>query len=311
MVERVAKFFEQYPNSRFLKDLIEPVREVKAKKIHEYFANNQKYAALSYFEQTRDTLFRSISHDLKVKLFNAYIDTYKPQKANEFSEITNSLPESDLNNLRIITFYSEMADLTQKKNWTNKTVDLAKKLRKRNWQSSPNTLLQSYLNRLLAVGNSQHHLRWMLNLANAWAKHDPIYHCSIEYPVLYRLHINRQHASLTNARLKEIMQQLFPNLLHNDEECAISYLQLELAAFESSPATLATIYLKRQNWKITKPLTSLFWQVAELNYNRGHTSNANALWKIIRDKAPADAPEIKFAKVRLDPTKTEFEGLWQ
>ena len=55
----------------------------------------------------------------------------------------------------------------------------------------------------------------------------------------------------------------------------------------------------------------LYWSISESASSLGYGKTAKALWRVIRDKGPKDAPEVKFAISRLDPKRTEFESLWE
>src|SRR6185437_9778190 len=56
MIERVRDFADAYPESRFLKSFVVPVRTYQASQIEPYFKAGDKYRALSFFEKNRRNL---------------------------------------------------------------------------------------------------------------------------------------------------------------------------------------------------------------------------------------------------------------
>ena len=62
---------------------------------------------------------------------------------------------------------------------------------------------------------------------------------------------------------------------------------------------------------MTRELVSLFWSVAELNYQSGQQEVGKRMLRHIIEKGPKSAPEVKFAKMRFDTKKTELENIWE
>jgi hypothetical protein len=320
MVERVREFYNRYPESRFLASLVEPVREVKADHIDKLFEQNQVYSAISYFEKTRDLLYKDLNDERKKRLFVAYIDTYQADKAAEFwPEYKKLTADDDLKKLRSAVFLAEIAAAKPSPAWTNANRSFALELAKHKWTTKAGKQSRQYLYRTLAAttqtSSGANHLGWAFELVKSWAQTDRAAYCSDVYPVLSKMiHEPKQHSvPLADLRKETLamVDKLLPGLLAIDETCGISFLELEFELLEETPAELGRRYLTRREWRLSRPLTTLFWEVAEKNSNRGQSSIAQEMWSIIRDKAPSDAPEVGFAKVRLDPSRTEYEQLWK
>ena len=119
----------------------------------------------------------------------------------------------------------------------------------------------------------------------------------------------------TLSRIKKdttaLVKKMMPDLLLTDENCAISLLDLEIGVFRDSPQNLGALYLARQEWPLSKALARLFWNVSEKLWEADKKQTARDLWRFIIEKAPSDAPETTFAKLRLDNTKHEYDKLWR
>jgi hypothetical protein len=77
------------------------------------------------------------------------------------------------------------------------------------------------------------------------------------------------------------------------------------------PQKLADRYLARRSWPMSKPITALFWEVNEVGTkNKTTQKSARDLLNHILEKAPKDAPEITFAKIRVDQLSTEYESFF-
>lgn len=320
MVSRVQEFYNRYPESRFLASLVEPVREVKASHLDQLFSEKKTYSAISYFEKTRDLLFKDLNPPRKARLFEAYVDTFHSDKAAEFwPDYNRSVPDSDLKKLRSATFHAEIAAISRQKKWQEANQKFGGALVKHTWSITPSKQSRQYLYRAVSAKSDEKsknsHLDWAYRLVKDWAAKDKTTYCSDVYPVLAKMvHDFNEHDTPFEILKKDtlgIVDNLLPNLLVQDETCAISLLELEFVVLKASPSELGRRYLGRGDWRITKALATLFWEVAEQNSVNGQPTIAREIWSLIRDKAPSDAPEVAFAKVRLDPSQTEFEKIWR
>jgi len=333
MLERVKTFAAAYPESRFLKSFIPPVRKFQAARIEPYFAAGDTYSALSFFEKNRKLLYAKVPKDLQVKLFSAYADIRRPKAASEFWDAYAATPTSDLKVLRQAAVAAEMAGgaadqqgakkgakkITKKsakrtpkqlaKVWKRRDQGFQKRLLGRAWSLAPDARATDYVMRILATPSAPQHLRWLLGLAGHFAATDPKDICDIEYPILSRL--NQQGSrEVVEKRLAEIIKAVMPGLFKHDESCAQSLLELEATHLREEPKVIADRYLARADWPLVGGYLHLYWVMAEHIYDAGQKLEARKMWQVIKDKGPESAPEVEFAKARLDPTRTELEKLW-
>ena len=66
----------------------------------------------------------------------------------------------------------------------------------------------------------------------------------------------------------------------------------------------------RAEWPLVGGYLHLYWTISEHVFDANEGALARKMWEVIKDKGPPASPEVEFAKARLDPTKTEFEKLW-
>ncbi len=311
MLNRVRDFAGQYPESKFLKSFVEPVRDYQASQIEPYFAKGDIYRALSFFDKNRKTLFKKVSPALAERLFVGYADVHKSKEAAEFFAAYHRAPDSDMKALREAVVSAEMVDLKGGAAWARRDKLHQLEMPKRHWQLAPDKVATSYFNRMLSVSTLKGHLDWLYSLARTFAEKDGSYLCDLEYPMLSRLsEAGASHHALVEKRTTELISAHLPGLFRNDESCALSLLELEARRMRGAPKDLAARYLTRGEWPLVGGYLHLYWTISEHVLDAGEAASARKMWKVIRDKGPPASPEVEFAKARLDPSKTEFEKLW-
>jgi tetratricopeptide (TPR) repeat protein len=327
MLERVKKFHDVYPKSRFLASFVEPVREFQARKIDPYFQEGDTYRALAFFEANRKSLYPKVDAAMAARLFIAYTDVYKPEKAKEFwREHHQEEPDTDLRVLREAIVAAELVDKRAGKEWEQRNAHFAGTLQKRDWKLAPGKQSLNYVHRFLQVSSLDDHLDWLMILARRWSVENTDYACDLELPLLSRAYAvaeSKTHARVL-ARLSEMIDAKLPELFKADGSCALSMLELEQKIMRrkrpvdefgkplspSGPSALAARYVARQSWPLVGDFLHMFWTIAEHLNDDGDPRSAKLMWQVLRDKGPIGAPETQFAKARLDPTRTELEKMW-
>ncbi len=314
MLERVRTFANNYPESRFLKQFADPVRDVQAVKINEYFKNKDYYSAASFFEKNRDTLFPKISPELAVLMFDAYANIGNFKKASEFWDAYEKTAATDTHFMRKMAVASELAETKVQKDpklWAKRRDALIADAEKKKWKLFPEADSLNLFNRIAATKASDKHLFWMKDLAEHWSAERPDFVCDVEYPILSRIaDLNRDGMTKVTTRLNHMVKTYLPDLFTKDESCGLSLLELENKIYSGQTQELANKYLTRKDWPLIGGFLHLYWMVAEHLNEAGDKDSATKLLKVIAEKGPTGAPETGFAKARLDPTKTEVEKLW-
>lgn len=314
MLDRVRKFAAAYPESRFLSNYVEPVRELQANGINPYFELKDYYSAVSFFEKNRKLLYPKIHDDLAIKLFEAYTDVGDYTAASEFWPQFEKSASTDRDVLKMLAVAAVLSDDKKQKTadqWAGIRNKLVKTAREKKWKLYPDANALTLTNRIAATKTSDKHLYWLKNLAAHWSAERPEMLCDFEYPVLSRLvDVESSGGKTVAPRLDQIVGSHLPDLFSKDESCGLSLLELESKVMKKKPQALADRYLARQTWPLTGGFLHLYWIVAEHLHDSGEDASARKLWKVIADKGPAKAPETGFSKARLDPTRTELEKLW-
>lgn len=315
MVERVRGFADRFPESRFLKNLADPVREVQAGRLDEYLKSRDYYAAASFFETHRQRLFAKVDEAMGGRLFVAYVAIHESEKAREFYAMhAKASAGEDLDLLVRAAFLAEVATGDGDR-WRAAVADTVKALREREWSKQLGAEEEGYVRRILAASGAGDHLEWVFNASLAWAKFEKRYVCDMQYPVLSRLAVSARERggedeALLRRRIQDLLDQSLALTLREDETCGLSMLGLEADAFAHAPHELAGRYLARRDLQMTRSLASLFWNAAEISAQAGDDNDAKALWKEVAERAPLDALEKRMASLRLDPTRSEVDQLW-
>ncbi len=313
MVERVRTFAKQYPNSDFLKSLVAPVREVQSRNIEPFFAENDMYGAIDFFEKTRKDLYPNVSDELARKLFVAYVDTNHSEKAEEFLKAYQSTAKSGIETLRLAVAIAEFSDRAADKKLKefNKTgKELAKALEKQSEKFKSDDDVKLYLVRLMASRQASLHYPWVMKLAMSWGDKDISTACNMVYPLLDRIRKSGVEMS-TQSLTETFIQQNLMDMLRFETNCAYSMMEYEVDLYKGRLSQLAKLYEKRTFVPLNSTTSNILWNIAEGCLKEGARENAQQLWKYLVEKGSQDLPEVRFAKARLDGRRTELEDLWQ
>jgi len=312
MLERVRDFANEYPDSKFLQSLVGPVRETQANKIYPIFATD-RYKALEFFEKNRKNLFPKITPDLALRLFNAYVDAFKSEKAVEFYTGKAKSMDEERQILRQAAFLSEVDDKNGKK-WHAANVQIAKKIVNRKWTSKSGEPLFSYIWRIQQTKSGKIHDPWIYQATMQWSGKTRQDACDLAYPLLSKLHTNPLpwvKKGMVGEDLQVLIKKHFPQILDDDPSCAQSLLDLEAKIYAKRLDDLTALYTNRASWMTSSMVVSQAYVLAETQFERGQQQLAEALWKMVVQSGNKFSPEVTFAKARLDPKKTELEEIWQ
>lgn len=314
MVEKIQDFADKYPRSRFLNDMLPPVREVQAAKIDSYFAKKQWESATEFFEQRRSTLFPKVSDGLAEKLWTAYVATSRSSQALEFWRGGEKPMASDTEALRRAAFIYETLSLKGSNlKLANDRRNLEKELMKRRWAAEPSKEDVGYLSRVLASPEVTNAYPWILKLQDAWTEDDDDAPCSVLFPLISRILADKKSSPSLRKnvvdRVKQFTAENLEDLRESDATCFQSWLDLESKVLTTPD--LEALYSKRASWPLAGPWLERTWTWSEELNSRGKKTEAAKLWQEIAAKAPPESFESRMAKTRLDPSRTEFESLWR
>ena len=310
MLERVSKFYQAYPYAkRFLKKMVEPVREFQATKIEVFFLSEDWHGAASFYEKNRKTLFKSVSPSVQRELFKTYTNIYKSKDARPFLEAFDRLEkESDEKLIREAVYFAE----TGYKHKRLAKSKLLKQMAGREWKIERTEWAELAINRVKATKASAAQLKWIIELEKKWASKDPNIICTNVIPTMNRYFISYgKDSSKFSKQVEAFIAPQLPDLIRKDEVCGISLLEFEFDVFQKDPEKLAAVYQGRLSWPMIESLVSQFWSMAEYLMGQGQISVARQLYREIADRGPANSPKVNFAKLRLSEKQTEFEKIWK
>ncbi len=315
MVNKIREFYAKYPNSEFLQKLIPPLQEFRAKAFHDFYNKHDYYGAIAYFEANRQTTFPKIDTALGAKLFYAYFFLGNTEKAsiyfNDYLKIVSSSPS--LIPKLIQSFYlPELMQLKPKdKELSSQNKALAKALNTNPplIELAPDFL--TYLTRTTALPGTNPHLSWRYELIKSWWPKKPELICQMSFPLLMRLTELNIDEEKKPGRLVNLIDSHYEAKLAGSSSCLSSLLDLEFRMLSDQSELLGRRWESRLDWPLTSEITTFFWRVSEKMMQDDLSDIGKKFLTHIIDKAPPDAPERDFAKLRLDNSQTHLEKLWQ
>ena len=313
MVERVRNFAREFPNSKFLASLVEPVRESQAKRLYTFFEKNDSHGAIDFFEKTRSMLFKNIDKDTKSKLFSAYMDVYDAEKAFEFWSPENV--NSQLGRIRYATFLAEYYGKNSEETWLVKNKDFGQSLADKTWSIKPTKRARLYVARILASKVATYHLSWVIKLTETWASGDFIEVCNIAFPILSEAwrnpEISEDMKGFIRDRVLKLQNKYLEEVFKFESQCAYSLLSFEFELFRNSPGIFAKSLIERSYLPVNRQTAGIYWGVAELLRSTQKVAQAKEVFEYIIEKGDANLAEVKYSKNRLEVFKTEFDSLWK
>ncbi|MFK7823885.1 MAG: tetratricopeptide repeat protein [Oligoflexales bacterium] len=318
-VEKVKIFYSRFPNSRYLSQYIPSLIEVKSSNLEVYLKEKDYHKATLFFEKNRHDLFSNISPKRRIQLFKAYIEIGLPDKAAEFwKEFQKNEAQSQEKFLLSSLYLSEITDSKGiSKNIKNLLFKTLNKY-KPSYELKESTRIRGFVNRLLKSKLYYFHLPWLYHATFKWNFKDAQDLCEISYPILSKWFHTRTQ---TRTPIKNIWKEItrltkiqFPLLFNKSLSCSKALLELEAEAgvHPSLSKSYGEIWLERFDWPQKSITVPLIWQASEAVRRIAPESDVSQkLWSYLAELDPSQFPEVKYAKARLDKSKTQTEQLWR
>ena len=318
MVDRVRDFAKSYPQSRFLQEMAEPVKSVQAMELGKYIKDKKFFEAADFFEKNRSLLFKEVSDDLKCDLFEIYTDLYAPEKAAEFFEAYEKRNHDDIGFLRLAVVAAEMADNKKDDKWTAINRSVAARMADHEWSAVKDNALRLYLERIINSKSRHQHIVWILKIGKMWAEKETKEStavCEILYPALSQAWDNQDQLPISAETIQKeaigMIDHYLEEVMQFETFCGYSLLQLEYRLLKDNPTLLASRMLAREYIPINVTTAGLLWALAEDLNGAGEKAGAQRIWEFLVAKGSDDIIEVRYAKSRLDKTRTEVEDLWK
>ena len=302
MLERVKSFASQYPHSRFLQGLAEPVREFQAMQLDTFFQKKDLYSALAFYEANQKTLFPTLSDERNTEIFRAYMDTQQWEKAGVFWTRFyehSFTPEDALRSLVYLDYAVPIAEGPSLTGGETLAV-----------QINQTTQNEMYLRMLINGSRLAENIAWIFLVLENWnAKEKNL--CSWQLQALSRGILVPVTVGVVRKKLESSIQKNFPLLQLKDPACSSAYLSLEQQADQVDPARYAKKWLERLTWPVGKEIAQYAWQASETLFSAGDKKAAQEIWTRLGKEDYKAYPESTYAAIRLNPTRTELESLWE
>tara|TARA_B100001094_G_C18172708_1_gene796080 strand:+ start:90 stop:2522 length:2433 start_codon:yes stop_codon:yes gene_type:complete len=314
MLNRIRLFAQDFPRSRFLKNLIEPVRKYQASQFDKYLAQEKVLEAIVFFETNRQRLFSKISDSMKVTLFDLYMKTDFPIKAGEFWGYYRKARSSDSELLKLAVVATEMSQIDSTKSdlWRKRNQQMSKMIGSRTLNVAYSDGLLQYVDRIILNDSRGLYDRMIINLLESWNEAGKDLVCSHMLPTLSRMYQKNRTNKKDMEKIVDVFYRKYlSDALQFETYCGYAMLDFEARFFSSKPLKLYGKYKKRNYVPVSKETVHLFWDLAENLSDSGHSVKAEKLWKIIADKNDPALPETKLSKQRLNKEKGQFEQIWQ
>ena len=318
-VNKVKDFYKRFPKSRYLSQYIPSLVEVKSSYLETYLEEKDYHRGTLFFEKNREDLFKQISSNRQTQLFKAYMEINLPKKAREFWETYHLHEPPSLEKFLLSNLYlSEIQDLEGiNKNQLSQLKRILANNQKP-FKLKETTRMRGFVNRLLKSNLYYLHLSWLYKATFSWNHEDTKDLCEISYPILSKWFHARKSTKTPMESLwqetSKIINTHFPLLFTKSLSCSKALLELE--AEIGSNSSLSKVYgqrwLKRFEWPQKAVTVPLMWQASEaIRKIEPNSAISTQLWSYLAELDPAQFPEVRYAKTRLDKSKTQTEGLWQ
>ncbi len=313
LVERVKLFAQRYPDSELLKSLVAPLREVQSTAIDEYFDDDDPHGAVAFFEKMRKVLYPKVSDDLAKKLFVAYVDIHQSEKSEPFLKAYDDSKPENSGRLRLAVAHAEIAGAKpakQRGEHLQKLKALSDAFLKEGVFFPRDEATQLSMDRIMDTPGREPFYPWMFKQALHWAEDDISVGCDRVYPMMLKLDENKYVSAELKREAEAFIDKSLKDLLRFETSCAYSMMEYETSHAKISKVGLVNKYLKRDYLPLNATTTPIFWSLAEGALKEGDREAARKVWSLLAEKGDPALPEVRYAKARLDPRKTQLEGLW-
>jgi len=316
MLDRVSSFANRFPRSKFLSKMAKPVAEIKSKYLGELLESEDPARALVFYEANKNKLFKDkLPEQWQRGLFELYYDKIDLDKARPFwPSVLKTKPANPQDLIRRISWLEEITSgkkSSKDRKILEKYLNEAKKTK---WDDQSRGVVNIYLTRIRSVDQDFSSADWIVH----WLMDQ-----KMELPKLCNQMIPLMSSAVLPAgnsvnqknwleMISKILDESKLELEKSDPSCLVSLFDLEntLLSRAKNQNEFAKRWLKRTDLTVNQRTAPFFWQASESLDQIGLTKEATSLWNYLA-KSPADLEEVKWAKERLDPRKTQYEELWK
>ncbi|MEI8025989.1 MAG: hypothetical protein WCI18_06555 [Pseudomonadota bacterium] len=317
MIAKVTEFANRYPRSKFLESMTRAVKDVKSNYLGEYLKAGEKDKAIAFYQKYGNRLYgKKIPPDWASQLFTIYYDRLEFENAANFWNVADSQKVSGTADLiRRISWLEEKT--AAKKNETlNKKLNVyLKEAKKIDWTKEDTTSFDKYIPRIRAVDTDFSSGTWMTEKLLA-KKPNSDQVCSEVVPILSNASQKEKDKKIL-LKWRQFVTQLLndpsSNIENLDESCRTVLFDLEAAMIEKNESTtvLADLWLSRLSMPLNTATAGYLWEASELLEKAQRRDDATKIWKLLSESKAPSLEESKWATLKLDGEKTQYEDLWK
>ncbi len=317
MLAKVSEFASRYPRSKFLNSMTEPVKEVKSSYLGELLELPNKKKAIEFYEKYGKTLYKNgLKDEWATQLFAIYYDRLEIEKAKPFwPVIQRQKIASNTDLIRRISWLEEQTNVskdTKMRKLLGEYLTAATNLK---WSESDSASVKKYLPRIRSVDDDFSSGPWIVDwLASGNLNLEQL--CKEVMPLISSASQKEKKAKLLENWLKLITKEIdksLGDLISKDAGCTASLVDLEAFLFKrtNKESQFASLWLNRRTQSVSLETVGYIWAASEIFEKEGKSKEANVLWNLLTDPKNSKFEESKWAKLKLDPSKTEYEDLWK
>ncbi len=322
MIVKVTEFANRYPRSKFLESMVKAVKDVKSSYLGEYLKAQEKEKAIAFYQKYGNRLYgKNLPPEWAAQLFTIYYDRLEFEKAAPLWNAADSQKISGTEDLiRRISWLEEKT--APKETAPQKNEDLKKKLnvylkeaQKIDWAKEDTTPFEKYIPRIRAVDTDFSSGTWMTEkLLAKKPSSDQV--CSEVIPILSNASQKEKDKKILfkwRQYVTQLLNDPSSNLNSLDDSCRTVLFDLEAAMMEKNESTtaLADQWLSRLTMPLNRTTAGYLWEASELLEKSKRNEDATKIWKVLSESKVPSLEESKWATLKLDGAKTQYEDLWK
>ena len=317
MIAKVAEFANRYPRSKFLESMTKSVKSVKASYLGEYLKAGEKEKAIAFYEKYGEQLYgRKLPPDWASELFTIYYDRLELDKAEAFwnaADDQKATGTADL--IRRISWLEEKTANKKNQALNKKLNTYLNDAKKIDWNKEDTTNFDMYVPRIRAVDADFSSGTWMTEkLLSKKPNSDQV--CTEVLPILSNASQKEKDKKVL-FKWREFLTQLLnepsSNINKIEDSCRTALFDLEASMVQKNEPTsvFSDLWLTRLSLPLNSATAGYFWEASELLEKSKRKDDASKIWKLLSASKDPSIEEAKWAALKLDGEKTQYEDLWK
>ncbi len=317
MIAKVTEFANRYPRSKFLESMTKAVKDVKSTYLGEYLKAGENDKAIAFYQKYGQRLYgKKLPPDWATQLFTIYYDRLEFENAANFwNTVDHQKTSGTADLIRRISWLEEKTSAKKNATLNKKLNSYLKEARKIDWTKEESASFDKYIPRIRAVDTDFSSGTWMTEKLLA-KKPTSDQFCSEVVPILSNASQKEKDKKIL-FKWRQFVTQLLndpsSNIKSLDESCQTLLFDLEAAMIEKSeaPTVLSDLWLSRLSMPLSATIAGYLWEASEILEKAHRKDDATKIWKLLSETKAPSLEESKWATLKLDGEKTQYEDLWK